>query len=107
MLGRVEPKLWREVFRAEEIDRLNLLSDSQQVEIATAMFSAKEAFYKCQFTLTRRWLEFKDVCVEMGTDSFRIRICRNEAESPLLLRPLYGKFLVDATRVVSGIAIQT
>jgi len=105
-LGRVEPKLWQEIFRVEEINRLHILNELQQLEIATVMFSAKEAFYKCQFTLTRRWLEFKDVSVEIAANTFRIQICRDKVESPLLPRLLYGKFFVDGTRVVCGIAIQ-
>jgi 4'-phosphopantetheinyl transferase EntD len=30
------------------------------------IFSAKEAFYKCQYPVTARWLEFEDAHVELG-----------------------------------------
>jgi 4'-phosphopantetheinyl transferase EntD len=107
ILGRVEPKLWQEVFRVEEIDRLELLNNSQQIKLATVMFSAKEAFYKCQFALTRAWLGFEDVSVETAGDTFRVQVCDKKAEAILSHRSLHGKFAIDDTRVVCGIAIQS
>ena len=33
---------------------------------ATVIFSAKEAFYKCQYPVTAQWLEFEDAHVQLG-----------------------------------------
>lgn len=107
VLGRVEPELWQHVFRGEEIERLNLLSESRQMEIATTMFSAKEAFYKCQFATTRAWLGFEDVSVETSGNTFRILICNEEANALSFLRPLHGRFAISSTTVVCGIAVET
>ena len=38
--------------------------------MACALFSAKESYFKCQFPLTRRWLEFKQVELRFGEGSF-------------------------------------
>ena len=37
---------------------------AEQAKGVTLMFSAKEAFYKCQYEVTQQWLDFKDVALE-------------------------------------------
>lgn len=102
ILGRVEPNLWRYAFRVEEINRLQDMRGPQQIEAATVMFCAKEAFYKCQFTMTREWLEFDDVLVEPFEDRFRIVVCNRSRRAS---SPLHGRFATDGVRVVCGIAM--
>ncbi|HYP97884.1 MAG TPA: 4'-phosphopantetheinyl transferase superfamily protein [Polyangiaceae bacterium] len=42
---------------------------------ARLVFSAKESFYKCQFALTRAWLDFRDVAIELDPDgAFGVRL---------------------------------
>jgi 4'-phosphopantetheinyl transferase EntD len=107
IVGRVEPDLWPQVFRFEEMERLKPLSQSRQIEIATVMFSAKEAFYKCQFALTRAWLGFEDVSVETAGDRFRVVVCNRNINAALAQESLHGHFAIDGTRVVCGMAIST
>ena len=40
------------------------LPAAEQAKGVTLMFSAKEAFYKCQYEVTQQWLDFKDVALE-------------------------------------------
>jgi 4'-phosphopantetheinyl transferase EntD len=40
---------------------LRRLSTSEQHMAIATFFSAKEAFFKCQYTITRSWLDFHDV----------------------------------------------
>jgi 4'-phosphopantetheinyl transferase EntD len=107
LLGRVEPTLWQHVFRPEEIERLKSLNESRQAEVASVMFSAKEAFYKCQFAQTRAWLGFEDVAVETDGNIFQVLVYNTTAEAILSQRLLHGKFAIDGSRVVCGMAIQT
>ena len=44
------------------------LSGVDQLLAARMVFSAKESFYKAQFRLTRRFLDFADVAVELRPD---------------------------------------
>jgi 4'-phosphopantetheinyl transferase EntD len=104
-LGHVKPALWRHVFRAEEIAHLELLSESRQIEAATIMFSAKEAFYKCQFVKTQAWLGFEDVSVELDGDTFEILVCNKDAQAFSFAKPLRGHFTIDPPRVICGMAI--
>jgi 4'-phosphopantetheinyl transferase EntD len=57
---------------------LRSLSTSEQQTAMATFFSAKEAFFKCQYTVTRSWLDFHDVigrlCPE--TQSFCITLLR-------------------------------
>jgi 4'-phosphopantetheinyl transferase EntD len=106
VIGRLELNLWRTVFRAEEIDCLSRLHGPYQAEVATAMFSAKEAFYKCQFAITRSWLGFNDVRVEVSASTFRLSLCRDGICTFLDRKTATGKFVKFEGRIISGIAIQ-
>jgi len=104
IIGSVDPSLWRNVFRIEEIERLRSLNESQQMELATVIFSAKEAFYKCQFAQTRAWLGFDDVSVDTDGDTFRVRVHNSTSHAFYSQTTLQGKFAIGGTRVVCGIA---
>ena len=60
-IGYVSSSLWHLTMRAEELRRLQFLEEPARRQMATVIFSAKEAFYKCQHALTHRWLEFEDL----------------------------------------------
>ena len=51
----------------DEIAWLKRQATAEQTELFTLLFSAKEAFYKCQYPLTGRWLEFHDVSIDVVT----------------------------------------
>ncbi len=73
----VRPELWRSICADTEIDWIGSLPPSAQVSAATLVFSAKEAFYKCQYPCTGERLSFHDVALEptdWGADGGRITI---------------------------------
>ena len=108
--GGVKPELWRSICTPEESAWLRSLSNSEQVAAATVIFSAKEAFYKCQFPLTQQYLGFHDVSVELPEwgqrcASFTVRANRSiELESKATL-PLQGRYLFHEQFITSGIAL--
>ena len=63
-IGRVSRELWRHVLVPAEAGWLESLPAAAQATGAALMFSAKEAFYKCQYEVTQQWLEFQDIAVE-------------------------------------------
>ena len=63
-IGSVSSDMWKHLLLPVETARLQRLPVAQQSKLATLMFSAKEAFYKCQYEVTGQWLEFKDVAVD-------------------------------------------
>jgi 4'-phosphopantetheinyl transferase EntD len=77
--GSVHEDLWREILGPEELGYVTSLPQDRRRLVATAFFSIKEAFYKCQFPLTGRWLEFHDVSVSLASDEKRWRLTINHA----------------------------
>ena len=76
-LGRVKAHLWPRIFTEREKTFLGALSQSEADSAATAMFSAKEAFFKLQHPLTRLWLEFLDAEVALQQDNrFTIEVLK-------------------------------
>lgn len=63
----VRPDLWPLIMTRSELEWLPS-QGSRSESFAAVLFSAKEAFYKCQFAVTTNWLDFLDVtvCVQPG-----------------------------------------
>jgi 4'-phosphopantetheinyl transferase EntD len=59
----IEPAVAERVASRMEMKRLGTMSE---LLVARLVFSAKEAFYKCQFQLTHQWLDFRDVKIELA-----------------------------------------
>lgn len=72
-IGRAKPKLWSALFTERETDYLASLELKTAAIESTLFFSAKEAFYKCQYPLTQEWVAFKDVEVTR-TDNHSLAI---------------------------------
>jgi 4'-phosphopantetheinyl transferase EntD len=62
---------------------------------AVVYFAAKEAFYKCQYPLTQKFLGFQDVelDLDLAAGSFSARIIKEDADKPAWLPQLRGRIL--------------
>jgi 4'-phosphopantetheinyl transferase EntD len=78
-LGAVDAALWPMLFCEAERRRLDQNGPEAASAIATAMFVAKEAFYKAQWPLTQEWLDFLDVEIELSDGMFAVRPCTRKA----------------------------
>jgi 4'-phosphopantetheinyl transferase EntD len=79
--GAVKPELWQTICVADESAWISALAPSERAAAVTLLFSAKEAFYKCQYPLVGERLGFGDVCVIMlawgqGHGAFSVRPTR-------------------------------
>jgi 4'-phosphopantetheinyl transferase EntD len=77
VIESVDEELWSRICLPAEIERLAQLPPAERGRQAALIFAAKEAFYKCQFPLTREWVGFEDVLIEpldwpAGCGSLRI-----------------------------------
>ncbi len=63
-VGDVTRDIWPTICGASEAEWLRSLPAACQEAAITLIFSAKEAFYKCQYPLTHEWLDFHDLIVE-------------------------------------------
>jgi 4'-phosphopantetheinyl transferase EntD len=76
----------------------------------TLIFSAKEAFYKCQYALVRERLGFHDVSVgpapwDASLGAFEIRALRRIAVSARTTLPMQGRYLFHEGFVTAGIGL--
>lgn len=82
-------------------EELSGLGPIERRERAKLLFSIKEAVYKCQFPLSRTFLGFQDVCVELEEDRFVASI-RDEKAADLAAPHVRGRFAVRAGHVFSA-----
>jgi 4'-phosphopantetheinyl transferase EntD len=61
--GAVKSELWQTICVADESAWLSALAPGERAAAVTLLFSAKEAFYKCQYPLLGERLSFDDLCV--------------------------------------------
>ena len=108
--GSVKTDLWRGICTPLETAWLRTLAKPKQLAAATVIFSAKEAFYKCQFPLTQERLGFHDVSVELPgwgeqRGAFRIAAnCSIALEGSTAL-PLQGQYLFHEQFITAAIAL--
>ncbi len=82
---KVEPLLWHQLFTTNEWRLLDLADTNDGAELATLFFSLKESFYKMQFPLTGRFLDFRDVEIQPMESGYRISVLQG-LEQPDILR---------------------
>jgi len=108
LLGRANEEVWILIFTRSETAKLHSLSPAQRSLAATIAFSAKEAYYKCQFGITGAWLDFTDVEVTFGEDLshegvFHVLPRRNADR--LTDMPVTGRYALEGPFVLTGISV--
>jgi len=108
----VRSQLWPSICVAAEIAWLETLPEAARIPAATLIFSAKEAFYKCQYPLTREPLGFHDARVELidwggGSGSFTIAATRSIAFAAYAVLPMPGLYRFHGPFVSSGLWSRT
>jgi 4'-phosphopantetheinyl transferase EntD len=101
----VHRRLWRHIATEEELRWLQGLRPSRAGLMASLLFSAKEAFFKCQFPLTREWLNFADVTTHIERGGFRISATRGLALEALAPAPWAGRYVRQAPLIVTGLSL--
>lgn len=106
----VTPEIWPFICSPEDRALLDSLSKPEQDRCAALIFSAKEAFYKCQYAVTQQWLEFDDVTLDicasdLDSGSFSLRARRSIALSQHATMPVFGRFTFHGNLIVTGIAL--
>lgn len=74
---------------------------------AVVYFAAKEAFYKCQYPLTQKFLGFQDVelDVDLTRGTFAARIIKADVDKPAWLAQLRGSFLREQGLVLCAMSL--
>lgn len=103
--GRVGRPLWFDLFTIEEIDRLERWPEPQRASMATVLFSAKESFYKAQYSFTNAWLDFTSAAVSIEGDRWHLQLLNPAGALARLQQPISGRFAISDRLVVTAIAI--
>jgi 4'-phosphopantetheinyl transferase EntD len=108
--GSVKPQLFPSICTSAEIDWIRTLPLAQQSNAATLLFSAKEAFYKCQFPLVREQLGFHDATIEVPSwgearGVIKIHATRAIAFTRVANRPVLANFLFHEQFVTVAVAL--
>lgn len=104
-LGVVTPDLWPQLMHSKEMERLQAMREMERALTATLIFSAKEAFYKAQFPLTKSWIDFDDVVIEVCDQTYVVHINNTDLPIARWAQTFEGRFLVELTHVVTAMAI--
>jgi len=106
---RVTGEVWSQAFTETEMARLRQAPGTERMFLAAVVFSAKEAFYKCQFGLTGLWLDYRDVAIELPLGerrgAFLVRPATASARWSLGAFEAHGRFERDGALVVTGVAL--
>ncbi len=109
-IGGAQPHLWPSICDASEIEWLETLPEPARTPAATLIFSAKEAFYKCQYPLTLEPLGFHDARIEIidwggRSGAFTIAATRQIAFAGWAALPMVGRYRFHGQFVTSGLRL--
>ncbi len=70
----VDPELWHLVLLPDEKKWINAQNKIDHADAATLIFSAKESAYKYQYLITRKYMDFHDMYVQIDLDGFAFSV---------------------------------
>jgi 4'-phosphopantetheinyl transferase EntD len=111
VVGQVPEEIWPTICVSAELAWLESLPDAERTVGVTLLFSAKEAFYKCQYPLVREWLDFHDLQVEPLTwgaarGELSVRATRRIVLEDRAALPVIGRYAFHEEYVSVGIALR-
>jgi 4'-phosphopantetheinyl transferase EntD len=108
VVGGVKAEIWHRICTHIEIAWVQSLPAPERTAAVALIFSAKEAFYKCQYPAARQRLNFHDVRVEAPAwgapgGAFEIHAMRSLAIARYATLPLQGRYLFHEGLVTAGL----
>ncbi len=102
----VKEALFDKICTVSELARFGDLAEAERGRAIRAVFSAKEAFYKAQYPITRQYLGFHAVDLEVDTSSGTFQVVlRREAGRYPIGSSFEGRLVVEDGLIVSALAI--
>ncbi len=110
VVGDVSRGIWSTICGPAEAVWLGSLPAAEQAAAVTLIFSAKEAFYKCQYPMVGERLDFHDLLIEpleWGSSGAELKVqaTRRLKFSDRAALPLLGRYLFHEEFVSVGIAV--
>jgi len=109
-VGAVAKHLWPSIYVPAELTWLKVLPQAEQAAAAAVIFSAKEAFHKCQYPLFGERLKFHDICLRVeewgdGVGVWSLQTTKILRVTNGAVRPIAGRYLFHEEFVSSGVAL--
>lgn len=101
----LEPSVAERIWSPAEAAHAARRTDMTEAVASRLVFSAKEAFYKCQFSLTRTFVGFKEVSVRLGDGDFELKLENAIAELPARTR-LRGTWRRAEQKLVAAMVLR-
>lgn len=103
----MERDFWKQICTHHELSWINSFSSDVQEKLLFLVFCAKECLYKCQYTISKQWLNFHDVEIAVEPDSGEFEARFLVAVSSFFTKRtrLKGKFLFNGDHVFAGMAL--
>jgi 4'-phosphopantetheinyl transferase EntD len=106
----VPEEIWPTICTGTESAWIASLSPLDRGAAVTFLFSAKESFYKCQYAVTREWIDFRDISIRVtnwGTPTGGFAVTANRPLSAAKHCGKWsGRYLLRDSRITTGIAMQ-
>jgi 4'-phosphopantetheinyl transferase EntD len=103
-LQTVEARLEQMILTPKEMAFVNAHAPSRRDDLIILHFSAKEAYYKCQYPVTETFLGFHDVELELELDEGRF-VARRLTPGLARVERLEGKFIFAGGKVLCGVEL--
>jgi enterobactin synthetase component D / holo-[acyl-carrier protein] synthase len=91
-IGRLDETRWPFVFSVAELQAVNGAATDSRAGIVAALFSAKEAYYKCRYQVVRDPLGFHEVEIVLSGSFFEVRPAEAGANAGRVHVPARGRF---------------
>ncbi|MEQ8293375.1 MAG: 4'-phosphopantetheinyl transferase superfamily protein [Roseovarius sp.] len=103
----LDPELFPDICTLPERAWLSLQTEETRGMLAKLIFSAKECAYKCQFPLSRTFLEFHDleITADLETGQFEATYLRSVPGFERGAR-LYGRYMVTRGQIITAITAE-
>ena len=103
----LDPDLYPEICTLPERAWLSLQSEETRGLLAKLIFSAKECAYKCQFPISRTFLEFHDleITADLESGQFEATFMRPVPGFERRAR-LYGRYVVAQGQIITAITAE-
>jgi len=105
-LTRIEPAVLERILTRREAAWLEDQPRASRQDLAVLFFSAKEAFYKCQYPLSRGFLDFLEVEVEVDLEQRQFEAQVTRPDWPALVSRLSGRFAFHGEKVLCGVELR-
>ena len=102
VVGRVDASIEEMVLSDEERHVLDEIQDPKRPVATTAVFAAKEAFYKAQWPLTSSWVGFTDVMARLVDSEVVLTPRSGLVTLGLLQWPIHVRYFERAGVIVAG-----